>query len=357
MSYSLEEIVRNFSIDVKVASYGNGHINDTYIADSEPKYILQRINNSIFKKPEEVMSNILGVTEFLRKKIELDGGDPDRETLTVIKTNDGSSFYKTKDGNYFRMYKYVENSVGYEKVENSNQFYEAARAFGRFQKMLADYPTDKLYDTIPQFHDTVKRIGDFEKAVADDIAGRKAQVDKEIDFVLARKNDASVVVDAIAAGKVPVRVTHNDTKLNNVLLDAETGKGLCVIDLDTVMPGSLLYDYGDALRFGASTGAEDETDLDKISFDLELFEAFTKGFLEEVGDALTPKEIELLPFSAKLLTYECGMRFLGDYLNGDTYFKIHRPNHNLDRARTQFKLVADIEQKLDKMKKIVEKYV
>lgn len=303
------------------------------------------------------MSNILGVTEFLRKKIELDGGDPDRETLTVIKTNDGSSFYKTNDGNYFRMYKYVENSVGYEKVENSSQFYEAARAFGRFQKMLADYPTDKLYDTIPQFHDTVKRIGDFEKAVADNISGRKAQVDKEIDFVLARKNDASVVVDAIAAGKVPVRVTHNDTKLNNVLLDAETGKGLCVIDLDTVMPGSLLYDYGDALRFGASTGAEDETDLDKISFDLELFEAFTKGFLEEVGEALTPTEIELLPFSAKLLTYECGMRFLGDYLNGDTYFKIHRPNHNLDRARTQFKLVADIEQKLDKMKKIVEKYV
>ena len=357
MSYSLADIVRNFIIDVDVAAYGNGHINDTYIADSEPRYILQRINHAIFKKPDEVMSNILGVTEFLRGKITAAGGDPDRETLTVIKTKDGESYYKTEDGNYFRMYKYIENSVGYEMVENPEQFYEAAKAFGKFQRMLSDYPVEKLYDTIPLFHDTRKRFADFKKAVDDNIAGRKALVEKEIAFVLAREADASVVVDAIADGRVPLRVTHNDTKLNNVLLDATNGKGVCVIDLDTVMPGSLLYDYGDALRFGASTGAEDEVDLDKISFDLELFEAFTKGFLEEAGGDLTPTEIELLPFSAKLLTYECGMRFLGDYLNGDTYFKIHRENHNLDRARTQFKLVADIETKMDAMKKIVKKYI
>lgn len=357
MSNSLADIVRNFVIDVKVEAYGNGHINDTYIADSEPKYILQRINHAIFKNPEQVMSNILGVTEHLREKIAAAGGDPNRETLTVIKTKDGASFYKTEDGNYYRMYNYVENAVSYEAVESHEQFYEAARAFGRFQNMLADYPAEKLYDTIPFFHDTVKRFGDFEAAVANDAAGRRASVEKEIEFVLARKADAAVVVDAIADGRVPLRVTHNDTKLNNVMLDLETGKGVCVIDLDTVMPGSLLYDYGDALRFGASSGAEDEVDLDKIYFDLELFEAFTKGFIEEVGDKLTPTEIELLPFSAKLLTYECGMRFLGDYLNGDTYFKIHREHHNLDRARTQFKLVADIESKMEDMKKIVEKYI
>ena len=357
MNYSLAEIVRNFSIDVSVESYGNGHINDTYIADSEPKYILQRINHAIFKNPEQVMSNILGVTEFLREKIIAEGGDPNRETLTVIKTVDGKSYYKTEDGNYFRMYNYVEDAVSYEAVESPEQFYQAARAFGKFQNMLSDYPAEKLYDTIPFFHDTVKRFGDFKKAVADDLAGRVATVQKEIDFVLAREADAAVVVNAIADGRVPLRVTHNDTKLNNVMLDSKTGAGVCVIDLDTVMPGSLLYDYGDALRFGASSGAEDEVDLDKIYFDLELFEAFTKGFLEEVGDKLTPAEIELLPFSAKLLTYECGMRFLGDYLNGDTYFKTHREGHNLDRARTQFKLVADIERKLDEMKNIVAKYV
>ena len=274
-----------------------------------------------------------------------------------VKTKDGEAFFKTEEGDCFRMYRFIENSVGYDKVENPTQFYNAAKAFGKFQKLLSDYPADKLYDTIPRFHDTEKRFADFEEAVANDVAGRKASVMSEIEFALARKADASVVLDAIRAGSVPLRVTHNDTKLNNVLLDATTGEGVCVIDLDTVMPGSLLYDFGDALRFGASSGAEDETDLDKIYFDLELFEAFTKGFLEEAGDDLTPAEIELLPFSAKLLTYECGMRFLGDYLNGDTYFKIHREHHNLDRARTQFKLVADMETKFDAMREIVKKYV
>ncbi|MBQ7294310.1 MAG: aminoglycoside phosphotransferase family protein [Clostridia bacterium] len=357
MAYQLSEIVRQFTIDVNVEAYGNGHINDTYIANSEPKYILQRINSAIFKKPEEVMANIVAVTEFLRKKIIAAGGDPERETLNVIKTVDGKSFYKTDDGNYFRMYKYVERAVGYEMVESPEQFYQAARSFGKFQNMLADYPAETLFDTIPRFHDTEKRFADFEEAVANDLAGRKVLVKDEIDFVLSRKADASVVLNGIRNGEIPLRVTHNDTKLNNVLLDSKTGEGVCVIDLDTVMPGSLLYDYGDALRFGASSGAEDEIYLEKIYFDLELFEAFTKGFIEEVGGSLTPAEIELLPFSAKLLTYECGMRFLGDYLNGDTYFKIHREHHNLDRARTQFKLVADIENKLDEMKKIVKKYI
>lgn len=357
MAYLLSDIVKQFNFEINIESYGNGHINDTYISNSESKYILQRINSSIFKNPEEVMENIVGVTEFLREKIIAAGGDPDRETLTVINTNDGKSFYKTEDGNYFRMYKYIEDAFGYDTVEFPRQFYEAARAFGKFQNMLADYPAEKLHDTIPLFHDTKKRLADFEEAVANDAVGRRALVKDEIDFILARKADASVVLDAIAAGEVPIRVTHNDTKLNNVLLDAKTGEGVCVIDLDTVMPGSLLYDFGDALRFGASSGAEDEIYLDKIYFDLELFEAFTKGFIKEVGGVLTPKEIELLAFSAKLLTYECGMRFLGDYLNGDVYFKTHREHHNLDRARTQIKLVADIEKKLDRMNEIVRKYI
>ncbi len=357
MSYTLSDIIRKFRIDVSIEPYGNGHINDTYIAESDPKYILQRINNSVFKNPEQVMSNITGVTEHLRKKITDAGGNPERETLNLVKTVDGKSFYKADDGNYFRMYKFIEGAVSYDSVENPAQLYEAARAFGKFQSMLSDYPVDKIYETIPDFHDTGKRYAALEAAVDKDVVGRCGLVEKEIEFAFARRQDTNVIVDAIAAGKVPVRVTHNDTKLNNVMLDEKTGEGVCVIDLDTVMPGSLLYDYGDALRFGASSGAEDECDLDKIWFDLELFEAFTKGFLEEVGSNLTDEEIKLLPFSAKLMTYECGIRFLTDYLSGDTYFKIHRKNHNLDRARTQFKLVADMEKKMDTMSGIIKKYI
>lgn len=353
----LAEIIRHFKVDVEIEPYGNGHINDTYIAQGDPKTILQRINSDVFKNPEQVMENILGVTEHLKKKIIQNGGNPARETLSVIKTIDDKSYYKADDKNYFRMYGFIENAVSYDMVENPKQLYEAAKAFGRFQNMLADYPADKLYETIPDFHNTKKRYADFEQAVSDNKANRLAEVEKEIEFVRTRKSDAGVIVDAIADESVPVRVTHNDTKLNNVMLDDVTGEGICVIDLDTVMPGSLLYDYGDALRFGASSGAEDEVDLDKIWFDLELFEAFTKGFLSEVGSVLTPREIELLPFSAKLMTYECGMRFLGDYLNGDTYFKIHREKHNLDRARTQFKLVEDIERKMPELLKIVKTYV
>ncbi len=357
MNYSLSDVARKFGINSSLVPYGNGHINDTYITVDEPKCILQRINTSIFKHPQEVMSNIISVTAYLRERILDAGGDPGRETLTVILTEDGESLCSTDNGDCFRAYRYVDDSITYETAVSSEVFYQSARAFGRFQNMLDGYPADKLFDTIPQFHDTRKRFRDFEEAVHADIAGRVATVTSEIDFVLARKSDTGVILDAMAAGEVPLRVTHNDTKLNNVLFDKETGNGLCVIDLDTVMPGSLLYDYGDALRFGASSGAEDEVDLDKIYFDLDLFEVYTKGFLEEVGGKLTAREIELLPFSAKLLTYECGMRFLGDYLNGDTYFKIHREHHNLDRARTQFKLVTDMEDKMEAMAAIVRRCI
>ena len=352
----LSEILSHFRVDTDIHAYGNGHINDTYLCDSTPRYILQRINSNVFKKPYEVMENIYNVTNHLRKKIKAAGGDADRETLTVIPTWEGESCYKADDG-YYRMYKFVENSLSYDIVENPVQLYYAGRAFGKFQMMLDDFPADELHETIVDFHNTPVRIAQLAEAEKNDAAGRLDSVSDEIAFAHEYSKYAHLIVDAIADGSVPLRVTHNDTKLNNVLFDDKTGEDVCVIDLDTVMPGSMLYDFGDALRFGASSGAEDETDLSKIYFDLEKYEQFAKGFLEKTKDCLTDKEKELLPVSALILTYECGIRFLADHLNGDTYFKVHRENHNLDRARNQFKLVSDIEKKLPEMKKIMEKYL
>lgn len=352
----LKEICSKFKVITSAEHYGNGHINDTYLCESEPKIILQKINSNVFKKPEEVMENIYNVTEFLKKKIKAAGGNPDRETLTVVRTVDDKSFYKDAEGNYYRIYKFIDDSLSYDIVEDPVQLCYAGQAFGRFQQMLDDFPADSLYETIVNFHNTPVRVDNLKKAIEENKAGRLDGVKAEIEFALEYGKYASSIVDAMQAGLVPLRVTHNDTKLNNVLFDAKTKAGLCVIDLDTVMPGSMLYDFGDALRFGASSGSEDETDLDKIYFDLEKFEQFAKGFLSETSSCLTEKEVELLPLSALLLTYECGIRFLTDYLEGDTYFKIHREHHNLDRARNQFKLVSDIESKFDKMHEIVKKY-
>ena len=354
-SISVQEVLKQFGLDLPTSSYGNGHINSTYIVESDPKCILQRVNTDIFRHPDQVMENISAVTDHLRKKILAAGGDPLRETLTLMPTVDGKPYYMTPDGDCYRLYRFIEGTVSYDTAETPELFASSARAFGKFQKMLADFPSEKLYETIPHFHDTGDRLKNFRASVAANKSGRAASVQTEIDFVLARANEVTTVTDAMAEGSVPLRVTHNDTKLNNVMLDPVTGEGVCVIDLDTVMPGSLLYDYGDSLRFGASTGAEDEQDLSKISFDLTYFEAYTDAFLSELADSITPKEVELLPFSAKLMTFECGMRFLADHIDGDTYFRIHRENHNLDRCRTQFKLVADMEAKMDDMKAIVAK--
>ncbi len=348
------EILRHFNLDLDSGLYGNGHINTTYLISSSPNYILQKINTTIFD-PDQVMENIALITEHLRAKIVAAGGDPNRETLTVIPTSDGKPYYRDENGDCYRLYFFIERAVCYETADTPELFAASAHAFGKFQNMLADFPSEKLHETIPHFHDTGDRLRQFKEALAANKSGRAKDVQAEIDFVLAREADTTVVTDAIAAGLVPVRVTHNDTKLNNVMLDEKTGEGICVIDLDTVMPGSLLYDYGDSLRFGASTGSEDEQDLSKISFDLTYFEAYTDAFLAEVGPSMTRKEVELLPFGAKLMTLECGMRFLADHINGDTYFRIHRENHNLDRCRTQFKLVADMESKMDEMKAIVDK--
>ncbi len=343
--------LNEYGINEDIKPYGNGHINDTFVTYSH-NYLIQRINTNVFKKPEELMENIDNVTQFLKNKVLREGGDPERAALTVIKTKYGKN-YCVVDGNAYRVYKFLKNTKSIEFSKSLEDLYCAGESFGHFQMLLDDYPADTLFETIADFHNTPKRVEQLKEAIKNDIAGRKASVQKEIDFALECAEFASVVVDELKKGTVPLRVTHNDTKINNILFDEATGKAICVIDLDTVMPGSSLYDFGDALRMGASTGAEDETNLDLVNFDVKAFESFAKGYLSKMKDKLTQKEIELLPFSAKLLTYECGIRFLADYLNGDTYFKIHREHHNLDRARNQFKLVRDIATKEEELKQVV----
>lgn len=302
------------------------------------------------------MENIVGVTSWLKKKIIENGGEPERETLNLVPTKDGKAFYVDCDGEYWRAYLFIEGATTYDQVEKKEDFYQSAVAFGHFQGLLADYPAETLHETIVDFHNTVDRFAKFKKAVEEDVCGRAKDVQKEIQFVLDREKLAHVLCDMLAEKKIPLRVTHNDTKLNNIMIDDVTGKAICVIDLDTVMPGLAVNDFGDSIRFGASTGAEDEKDLSKVSCDLELFELYTKGFIEGCQGSLTDAELDMLPMGAMTMTFECGMRFLTDYLEGDHYFKVHREGHNLDRCRTQFKLVKDMEEKEEKMKEIVKKY-
>ncbi len=351
-NYNIEEVIKQFNISFNYGKYGNGHINDTFLIEPK-KYVLQRINNDIFKNVEELMKNIVSVTDFLREKIIANGGDPDRETMTVLKTVDGKNYCGDNNGNYFRLYKFIDDTKTIDSNPTPEEFYSAARAFGKFQRMLGDFPAENIFEVIPDFHNTPDRFEKLLEAIKNDVAGRASSVQEEIDFALSCKDWISTVYDGIVDKSIPLRVTHNDTKINNVLFDNKTSEAICVIDLDTVMPGSMLYDFGDALRIGAATADEDETDLSKVEFDLNLFESFAKGFYEEVKDIITQREKELLVLSAKLLTYECGIRFLTDYLNGDTYFKIHREHHNLDRTRTQFKLVRDIEKKTKEMEDII----
>lgn len=361
MKMERQEIISRFMLTSPVVSiepFGNGHINDTYRIKTEDgrSYILQKMNTSIFKNPDELMENICGVTGYLRKKIEERGGDPERETLNFIPTKDGAPYWKEADGGCWRICQFIDGASCYDEVKTPQDFYNSALAFGEFQAALAEYPAETLHETIPQFHDTVKRFGDFKKAVEEDKMGRAASVQAEIQFALDREADTHVLGELQANGELPLRVTHNDTKLNNIMIDDETGKGICVIDLDTVMPGLSVNDFGDSIRFGANTAAEDEPVTEKASLDLELYEVYVKGFIEGCAGRLTAKELEMLPMGAKMMTYECGIRFLADYLEGDTYFKIHRPGQNLDRCRTQFALVADMEKKWDKMHEIIKKY-
>ena len=341
--------------------YGSGHINDTYRLTYETpqgtkRYILQRMSKSIFKKPVELMENVSGVTAWLRKKIIENGGDPERETLTLVKSNDGLPYFVDSTGEYWRVYLFIEGATCYDAVKDDNDFYQSAVAFGHFQRLLADYPAETLHETIKDFHNTPDRLEKFKKAVAEDICGRAASVQKEIDFILEREELTHALYDLQLDGRLPLRVTHNDTKLNNIMIDDETGKAICVIDLDTVMPGLTANDFGDSIRFGASTALEDEQDLSKVSFDLLLFDVYARGFSEGCGGALTDLEIDMLPMGAILMTFENGIRFLTDHLEGDHYFHIHREGHNLDRCRTQLTLVKDMQEKLPQMNAIIQKY-
>ena len=319
-------------------------------------YILQRVNNNVFKDPAGVMENIFGVTEYLRNVIREEGGISCKEILSCIKTKNGCTYFEDNEGQPWRCYNYISNSVCYQLVEDPEQFYQSGNSFGHFLKQLGNYPASSLKETIPDFHNTVKRFENLEKALKRDIKNRAVTCRPEIAFALDRKQDCKVLVEQQENGTLPLRVTHNDTKLNNILFDAETGKGLCIIDLDTIMPGLAANDFGDSIRFGAATAEEDERDLDKMHFDISLYEMYVKGYLEATRDVLTPEEVESLPWGARLMTFECGIRFLTDYLEGDTYFKTAYPEHNLVRARTQFRLVDEMEQQFAKMQEIVRKY-
>ncbi len=353
----LKEAAAAFATDGEAVScqrYGSGHINDTFrlICEKHP-YILQRMNTDIFQDPVSLMRNIEGVTTFLRQEVIKNNGDPDRETLNLIRTREGAPYYVDSRGNYWRMYLFIEGATCYNLVEKPEDFYQSGKAFGHFQRLLAHYPARELAETIPGFHDTPGRFRAFRKAVEEDICGRASEVQNEIQFVMDREQDMGLAMDMLAKGELPLRVTHNDTKLNNIMIDDKTGQAICIIDLDTVMPGLSIFDFGDSIRFGANDCAEEEPDQSKVHFSLHLYEVFAKGYLEAAGKSMDEAERRSLAWGAKLMTLECGIRFLTDYLEGDHYFKTSRPGQNLDRARTQFTLVKGMEAEFDQMLKIV----
>lgn len=360
--YNLKEISGNFNIAgdfVSADHYGSGHINDTFAAvfnqgGTKVRYILQRINHNVFRNPPALMDNIDRVTSHLHEKLSA-GGEASRRALSLIRSRNGLSYHLDKDGNFWRSYVFVEDAKTYNIIETEEQAFQAAKAFGEFQKYLVDLPGKRLCETIPDFHNTPKRFESFEKALAADSFNRAKSAKAEIEFALRHKDVSTLLLNLNREGKIPERITHNDTKLNNVLLDSKTGEAICVIDLDTVMPGLALYDFGDLVRTSTSPAAEDEKDLCKVKMQMRMYKALVEGYLSTAKDFLTKTEIEHLAFSGKLITLEIGLRFLTDYISGDTYFKIHREGHNLDRCRTQFKLVSLIEEQEEKMNRMAEK--
>lgn len=353
------EVLKAFGLpqDCPVSTMVGGHINDTFSADTpEGCFVLQRINRFVFPSPENIMENIIGVTDFIRAKLERQGGDPDRGTLTVRKTVDGQGGFVDQDGGYWRCTFLISGATAHETATSPKMLREAGRAFGEFQRMLSDYPADTLHEIIPKFHDTPDRFRQLREAAEQDRAGRRHAVAAELEFAGQREKSCGLLTDLLHEGKLPLRVTHNDTKMSNVLIDDQTDEAVCVIDLDTVMPGLAAFDFGDSIRAGASTGAEDETDLSKVHFDLSLYEAYAEGFLSAAGRALTEEELRTLPDGAILMTFEVGVRFLTDYLNGDVYFRVSRPDQNLDRARNQFHLVREMEASRAAMEDVIWKY-
>ena len=335
--------------------YGSGHINDTYCVTfnqggTSVRYILQRINHNIFKNPAALMENVQRVTAHLGGKLA-NQPESSRRALTLILTRNGAAYHRDAEGNFWRAYIFIEKARTFDAVETPAQAFQAANAFGQFQMLLSDLPAPRLHDTIPGFHHTPQRFAALQKVIAADAANRAKLAQPEIEFAWNRQAVCGVLLNA----NLPERVTHNDTKFNNVMLDDATGEGICVIDLDTVMPGLTPYDFGDMVRTTTSPAKEDERDLSKVTMQFEMFEALVRGYLSTAAEFLTPAEKKLLPFAGKLITFEIGIRFLTDFLAGDNYFKVHRENHNLDRCRTQFKLVESIERQEQEMNKLLEK--
>jgi hypothetical protein len=365
MKHDLKAVVAQFEVPgdfLDAQPYGSGHINDTYLVRMRQDrqaipWIVQRINHRIFQDVAGLMRNIQRVTEHLRRRLAaMPGSDPARETLTVVPTRAGQAFHRDAGGSFWRAYVFITGARTYDEVQSGAMARQAACAFGTFQKLLMDLPAPPLQETIPNFHHTPSRFAKLEAAIAADGAGRAASCQPEIEFAVARKAMTAVLVQQMAAGVLPSRVTHNDTKINNVMVDDRDGRGVCVIDLDTVMPGTVLYDFGDQVRTTTGTAAEDERDLGNVRFQAGMFEALVRGYLETVRDFLVPAEVDHLAFCGRLITFEIGIRFLTDYLEGDVYFKTHRPAHNLDRCRTQFEMVRQMEQQAETMERAVARY-
>ena len=363
---NLTPILSAFSIEgspTSISSFGSGHINDSYLVtttpDHTPDYVLQRINHQIFKDIPGLMENIAKVTGHIRNQLAQSQGQADKGTsvssmqvLQLVPAHNSSFLFQGPDGNFWRLYHHIPGSHSYDRVPGPEFAYEGGRAFGFFQELTTGLSPQSLTVTIPRFHDITWRLEQFEEAVQTDIALRVSQIEDEIRFVRARSNEMHTIHRLTKTGQLPVRVTHNDTKFNNILFDWHD-KAICIIDLDTVMPGTVLYDFGDAIRTGANTAEEDEADLSQVDVDLELFEAYAKGFLETAGSSLMPVEMDHLAFSAKFMTYIIGLRFLTDHINGDNYYKILHPGHNLQRVRAQFKLLKSMEKEFDRMRGIV----
>lgn len=360
----IKEIVKNFDIDGNFKAYnsfGNGHINDTYAltfkqGNSIRRYILQRMNESVFPNIDDLMNNIVKVCDYLKDIAVKRGEDPERKCMSIIKTRDGNYYHTAANGEKWRCMVLIEDTEAYQIAVDTGVFEATGKAFGEFINFLQDFPVHELKVVIPNFHNTLSRFRAFTKALKANSYKRRRYCRDEIKFCLEREDNCAHIVEMLASGEMPLRVTHNDTKINNILMDSDTGEAVCVIDLDTIMPGSIVYDFGDGIRSGCNTALEDEKDLSKVHFNMEMFEYFAKGFIDGMGKNLLEVEKDNLAYGAILITFECGMRFLTDYLDGDKYFKTDYGNHNLVRARTQFKLVKDMEASLDEMNKIVDKY-
>ncbi len=347
----LTRILSHFSVPgtlIKAERFGSGLINDTYLCEFSVgaairKYILQRINKHVFMRPEEVMENVEIVTEHIQARLRSEGiADPEGVTPALVRANTGRTFHVDSSGDYWRLFHFIESGEVYDTVRDANHAYQVGRGLGAFQALVSDLAPDRLHDTLPGFHHTPRYLADFDDALKADVKGRADEVSAEREFVSRRRQLAPALTDLIASKDIPVRVVHNDPKVNNVMVHAATGEALCMLDLDTVKPGIVHFDFGDCVRSAANPAGEDAEDLDAVSFDLSLFEALAKGYLREAGSFLTKKEIALLPLSVKVITFELGIRFLADYLRGDTYFKIKYPQHNLHRARVQFRLLESI---------------